>query len=51
MTLSIVPVLLGSGVRLFDGGVGDVALEADGAESFASGLVPLRYRIRRNPTS
>jgi dihydrofolate reductase len=51
LTLSLVPVLLGEGVQLFEAIRGaDTALELDGAESFGSGLAQLRYRVRRNPT-
>ena len=50
MTLSIVPVLLGEGVPLFGRTGSDVRLELVESQSFASGLVQLRYRLlRRHP--
>src|SRR5581483_2666856 len=44
ITLSIVPVLLGEGSRLFEGAAIELALK--GCESFESGLVQLHYRRR-----
>lgn len=50
LTISIVPVVLGGGRRLFAGGEGEHALELEGAETWAaSGLVQLRYRARPAP--
>ena len=45
MVITQVPVLLGSGVRLFGETGGDVALEAVRAERFPSGLVQTRWRV------
>lgn len=43
LTVSIIPVLLGEGVRLFDRGP-EVGLQLAACRSWDSGLVPLRYR-------
>lgn len=43
LTISIIPVVLGAGIPLFDGS--EQALLLDGAEPFPSGLVQLRYRL------
>jgi dihydrofolate reductase len=45
LTLSIVPVLLGSGVRLFGALGGDLPLRLIETRSFESGLVPARYQL------
>jgi dihydrofolate reductase len=53
LTLSIIPVLLGGGIRLFDGdavaatspGSADRPLRLADARSFDSGLVQLRYQL------
>ncbi len=45
ITLSIVPVLLGDGIRLF--GDAEVNLELDSVERWSSGLAQLRYRVVR----
>ena len=46
ITLSIIPVLLGSGIRLFDGPATDVPLELLSAREFDSGLVQVHYVTR-----
>jgi dihydrofolate reductase len=45
ITLSIVPVLLGDGIRLFDRGLPPASLQLVDARSFPSGLVQLRYEV------
>ena len=48
LTLSVIPVLLGDGIRLFGGGgagQGDVALRLVEARPFESGLVQLKYQL------
>jgi len=47
LTLSIIPVLLGSGIPLFSAGAPTRGLDLEGSESFSSGLVQLRYRVRQ----
>ncbi len=42
-TLSVVPSLLGDGIRLFPGGRPPVALTCSGAMSYSRGLVQMRY--------
>lgn len=46
-TLSVIPVLLGEGTPLAPGLGADVRLELVEHRAFASGLVQLRYRVRR----
>lgn len=43
LTLSIVPVLLGSGIRLFGEEVPEQRLKLASSQSYGSGLVQLRY--------
>jgi dihydrofolate reductase len=43
ITLSIVPVLLGDGVRLFDASVPERRLRLTASQAFASGLVQVTY--------
>ena len=47
LTLSIVPILLGDGVRLFGNAGRDVGLEHVASRSFPSGLVQLDYRVAK----
>ena len=44
VTISVVPVVLGAGIRLFAGGEGEHAWALAGTQSWPSGLVQLRYR-------
>ena len=43
MTISIVPVLLGDGIHLFESGFEELKLELMNVKSFEKGLVQLRY--------
>jgi dihydrofolate reductase len=45
LTVSVVPVLLGSGIRLFQGGYPEHLLELTQSRSFPSGLVQSSYRL------
>jgi len=45
LTLSIVPVLLGAGIRLFDRAPSEVRLELLSTREFESGLVQVRYTV------
>jgi len=45
-TLSIIPVLLGRGISLFGNEVPELRLTLESSESYASGLVQLRYGKR-----
>ncbi|HEY1813529.1 MAG TPA: dihydrofolate reductase family protein [Kofleriaceae bacterium] len=47
VTLSIVPIVLGGGIRLFSGGEGEHRLELTKQLSWPSGLVQHRYRVVR----
>jgi dihydrofolate reductase len=47
VTLSVIPIVLGEGLRLFHGGEGEHRLDLQGQRSWPSGLVQLRYRVRR----
>lgn len=44
LTLSVVPLLLGSGRRLFQDGLPSTSLALDGVQHWSNGLVQLRYR-------
>jgi len=44
LTISIIPIVLGAGIRLFAGGEGEHRLELAGSQAWDSGLVQLRYR-------
>jgi dihydrofolate reductase len=46
LTVSVIPVLLGGGIRLFQGGYAERGLELVGSQAFPSGLVQLEYRVR-----
>jgi dihydrofolate reductase len=43
LTLSVVPILLGDGIRLFQGGLPRRALRLASSHAYPSGLVQLRY--------
>jgi dihydrofolate reductase len=45
LTISIAPVILGAGVRLFEGGERSHKLELVGSQTWPSGLVQVRYRL------
>lgn len=45
LTLSIVPIVLGDGVRLFAGGEGEHTLALESSQAWPTGLVQLRYRV------
>lgn len=47
LVLSVVPLLLGEGVSLFAGRGVERSLRLESSESFASGLVQLRYSLAR----
>jgi dihydrofolate reductase len=44
LTISVIPILLGEGIPLFDAHGPKVELECLGAKTFPSGLAQLRYR-------
>lgn len=47
LTISVVPVILGSGIRLFGDALPQHDLALEGSEAFPSGLVQTRYRVAR----
>lgn len=47
ITLSIIPVLLGDGIRLFDNGLTPQNLTLIDSKSFTSGLVQVKYTLPR----
>lgn len=47
LTLSVIPIVLGDGIRLFERGIGEHGLELASTRSWPTGLVQLRYRARR----
>jgi dihydrofolate reductase len=46
VTISVIPILLGGGIRLFTGGEGEHRLELESQRSWPSGMVQIRYRVR-----
>ncbi len=46
VTISVIPIVLGSGIRLFSGGEGEHRLELESSRSWPSGMVQMRYRVR-----
>jgi dihydrofolate reductase len=45
MTVSVVPIVLGDGIPLFNGGEGEHRLKLEGHRTWPSGLVQLRYKL------
>ncbi len=45
LTISIIPILLGSGIRLFDRDAGEHPLELVEGRSWSSGLLQVQYRL------
>jgi len=45
VTLSIIPIVLGDGIRLFTGGEHEHRLALEGHRAWPSGLVQMRYRV------
>ncbi len=48
LTISIVPILVGNGTRLFKEGIPEQILEFISAKTFESGLTQLHYRRKRD---
>lgn len=46
MKITIVPILIGAGIRIFDNTGSDIDLELLSTEQFPSGLVDLVYKVR-----
>ncbi len=51
LTLSVVPVLVGGGVRLFGADLPGRALSLVESRSWPSGMVQVRYRVPQQPSS
>ncbi len=49
MTLFIIPVVLGKGIRLFPGGPGETKLRLAGSETYENGVVRLTYQKDHMP--
>lgn len=49
ITVSVVPVLIGTGIPLFGGVALESGLVLDQATSFENGIAQLRYRVRSTP--
>ncbi len=47
VTVSVMPIVLGGGIRLFPGGEGEHRLALAGQRVFKSGMVQLSYRVLR----
>jgi dihydrofolate reductase len=47
VTISVIPIVLGAGIRLFEGGEGEHRLDLESHQTWPTGLVQLRYRVRR----
>lgn len=45
LTISIIPTILGDGIRLFAGGESEHRLRLESSQSWESGLVQLRYQV------
>jgi dihydrofolate reductase len=48
VTVGILPIVLGGGIRLFPGGEGEHRLAREGHRVYASGMVQLSYRVARS---
>lgn len=46
LTISVIPIVLGEGIRLFSGGENEHRLDLESARSWPSGMVQMRYRVR-----
>jgi dihydrofolate reductase len=47
VTVGILPIVLGDGIRLFPGGEGEHRLALERSHVYASGMVQLSYRVQR----
>jgi dihydrofolate reductase len=47
LVVSVLPIVLGDGIRLFSGGEGEHRLELEEHRTWDNGMVQLRYRVRR----
>ena len=49
LTITVVPIVLGGGIRLFAGGEGERSFVLESARSWQNGLAQLRYRAVTPP--
>lgn len=49
--VSVIPLILGSGIALFDGSTGREELRLTQAKNYENGIVQLRYRSARSPST
>jgi hypothetical protein len=49
MIVSIIPVILGSGIPLFSGIKKEISLQTLSSQTYPSGLIQLRYEIVKQP--
>jgi dihydrofolate reductase len=47
VTVGVLPIVLGRGIRLFPGGEGEHRLALEGSRAYKSGMVQLSYRVQR----
>jgi dihydrofolate reductase len=47
--ISILPILIGEGIRFFDGLHDDVPLHLVSSDAYQTGMVELRYEVQRSP--
>jgi dihydrofolate reductase len=47
VTISMIPIVLGNGIRLFSGGEGEHRLGLENSRSWPSGMVQMRYSVGR----
>ncbi|MGH9886544.1 MAG: dihydrofolate reductase family protein, partial [bacterium] len=47
VTVGILPIVLGGGIRLFPGGEGEHRLALERHHAYRSGMVQLEYRVQR----
>ena len=46
LTISVIPIVLGSGIRLFSCGEGEHRLQLESSRSWPSGMVQMRYAVK-----
>ena len=51
ITISVIPIILGEGIRLFSGGEGEHRLKLHASHSWPSGMVQMRYQVQKKSTN
>jgi dihydrofolate reductase len=49
ITISVIPIVLGDGIRLFSGAEGEHRLDLESSRSWPNGMVQMRYLVRKDP--